>query len=406
MTSLASRCLPSPSLRKFTETATRRSIIHDRPSYGFSGAGFLGCYHVGVAAALRRQGRLPRPDEDDGSDDTTEKMPLLTGVSAGSMIAAAIVSGIDPEQDGMDIVLEATRRTRESNRKSMVPLDVLTPGFSLIDQVEGPFRDAMAKALGGYCEKDESNNITTHDIDPRLFQRRFNDGSLRIGLTDRRTLFPILNSYRYVDSFRCLEDVVAACMLSSYIPGGTGPLNVKDNIPEFLGGLQSRPKNESGIDASDRAGTRLKDMTRLGMVKHGKNGVPSVLNEAVLATDKDQSIECNDTENDVEPTYYWDGGLADMFPTFDVNTIIVSPLNGLYNPNPAICPEMPQQDEFTFRHCPKSRLGLNFKNVRVLQRMAFSSDDDELHSRFREGYDDTRRFLKERGQLRVFVDKT
>lgn len=338
---------------------------------------------MGVAAALRKQGLLPHPDEESPAADATNGMPLLTGVSAGSMIAAAIVSGVDPEQDGMEVVLEATRRTRESNEKSTIPLDVLTPGFSLIDQVECPFREAMAKALGGYCEKDEFNNTTIHDIDPQLFAKRFNNGSLRIGLTDRRELgFPIMNSYRYVDTFRDLEDVVAACMLSSYIPGGTGPLNVKDNLPDFLGGLQSRPKNELGTDASDRAGMRLKAMTELGMVKHGKSGTP-VQNNHVSDVD-------NESENDVvEPTYYWDGGLADMFPTFDNNTVIVSPLNGLYDPNPAICPKIPDEKK-TFRHCPKSRLGLNSKNVQVLQKMIFSSDDDELYSRFREGYDDTR----------------
>ncbi len=55
-----------------------------------------------------------------------------------------------------------------------ISLDLLTPGFSLINAVEGPFQDALAKALGGCCEKDCTNNsFTFHDIDPELFASRF-----------------------------------------------------------------------------------------------------------------------------------------------------------------------------------------------------------------------------------------
>jgi len=181
-------------------------------------------------------------------------------------------------------------------------LDALTPGFSLIDQVEGPFRDALAKAL--------DNAVGIHDVDPHLFRRRVPDGSLRIGLTDRRGLWPIsspvssyrerfLDSYRYVDAYRNVEDVVAACMLSSYIPGLTGPLlnNARKDdyamMPSFLSGFMKRTdffvggsgggggaphsseNNETRInDASVRAGTRLNEMTNLGLVKHGMTGLP------------------------------------------------------------------------------------------------------------------------------------
>ena len=113
-----------------------------------------------------------------------------------------------------------------------------------------------------------------------------------------------------------------------------------------------------------------------------------------------------------------------MFPTFDNNTVIVSPLNGLYDPNPSISPEIPDDAKFTdksggdtqqqhpsqstallqnllrpylpsllpatFRHCHKSELGLNTKNAQTALKMIFSSDDDELYSRFKEGYDDAR----------------
>jgi len=43
------------------------------------------------------------------------------------------LAGVNPEPDGMEVVLTAARRTRElQNKKQLVNLDVLTPGFSLI----------------------------------------------------------------------------------------------------------------------------------------------------------------------------------------------------------------------------------------------------------------------------------
>ena len=56
----------------------------------------------------------------------------------------------------------------------------------------------------------------------------------------------------------------------------------------------------------------------------------------------------------------------------------------------------------TFRHCSKSNLGLNMQNARTVKEMILSSDDEQLYERFREGYDDTTRFLNEKGLLRVF----
>lgn len=444
-----SRSLILPS-RKFSSSTKKPH--HHRPSYGFSGAGFLGCYHVGVAACLRKHGHLPHPDSKG-------EMPLLTGVSAGSMISAAIVVGVDPEVDGMEIVLEAARRTRKLSKQfsTIIPLDALTPGFSLIDQVEGPFREALVKALGGYCVMDETTGkFTIHDIDPEIFGRRVQPGLLRIGLTDKRGLWPtpvgtlrqrFMDSYCYVDSYRDIEDVIACSMLSSYVPGLTGSLNgVKDDLPAFLSGLLSNDNNNKNgskkkgtssnnstqNDTTVRAGFRLNKMTNLGIVKHGSSGLP------VIGIDEDESV--NNAENN--STLYWDGGIVDVFPTIDDHTVVISPLNGLYYPNPSICPLMPdeeicddsdpkddnQQQEqsnrntpastqmnnsillnylrpylpITFQHCRKSQLGINIKNANAAIRMMFSSDDDELYSRFRGGYDDAHRFLNDRGQLSVF----
>mmetsp|Transcript_19420 Transcript_19420/g.40970 ORF Transcript_19420/g.40970 Transcript_19420/m.40970 type:complete len:419 (+) Transcript_19420:49-1305(+) len=403
-------------------TSQTSTTTTNRLSFGFSGAGFLGCYHVGVASCLNHQGLLPHPDDDSYNAAT---FPLLTGVSAGSMVAAASAAGVRPDPDGMDVVLEASRRTRAFSKRASISLDALTPGFGLIDQVEGAFREAMAKALGGYCEKknaddddddDDSkskSDIAIRDIDPELFATRFPEGSLRIGLTDRRDLSPPFGkAYRYVGTYRDLEDIVACCMLSSYIPGVTGLINVKDNAPLFLGGLLSTSSADAkdsvdtqfGSDSSGKAAYRLKEMTQLGMVKHGTTGLP-------VLEDHDPTIQEEGKESSKishGPNFYWDGGLSDMFPTFDENTVVVAPLNGLFDSNPSISPLMPDEEPDTsyrstmIRHCPKFQLALNPKNATAALKMIFSSDDDALYLSFREGYDDTRRYLDKCGQLRVF----
>ncbi|KAL7446383.1 hypothetical protein ACHAXM_010169 [Skeletonema potamos] len=418
------------------------------PSIGFSGAGFLGCYHVGVAACLQQHGWL-------GSDDLSHKKnhntipttmkplaPLLTGVSAGSMIAAATAAGVVPDPDGMDVVLTAARRTRELSSKSPLPtLDALTPGYSLIDAVEGTFREAIVKALGGSLpsqsqqqRRDYDYSLDSlYDIDPALFQRRFPTGSLRIGLTDKRALlssFPppsplssLPKAYRYVDSYRNVEDVVAACMLSSYIPGVTGPLLADSIAAKMFGAFNleiSEKDKIAGNDAMKRAGQQLREITRLGLIKDGTTGLPITQN----TSDKTESeIETNNRDDD-DSTRYWDGGIADVFPTFDTNTVIVAPINGIYS-NPAICPAMQQPNEVedqssqnsfvqhlfrsymptlpaTFRHCSKSNLGLNVENAKAVKDMILSSSDEQLYLRFRQGYDDATRFLNERDLLRVF----
>ena len=51
---------------------------------------------------------------------------------------------------------------------------------------EGTNSDFL-NALGGYCKTDNESGMTTiHDIDPGLFAKRFPNGGLRIGITDRK----------------------------------------------------------------------------------------------------------------------------------------------------------------------------------------------------------------------------
>ena len=135
---------------------------------------------------------------------------------------------------------------------------------------------AMAAALGGHCKGG-----VVRDVDPALFARRFPAGSLRIGLSDRGELWPpVADAYRYVERFRDLEDAVACSMLSSYIPGITGPLKLRERAPAFLGALLEVGKGaddakhvSAGGDTCERADVRLKQMVDLGSVKHGNTGI-------------------------------------------------------------------------------------------------------------------------------------
>ena len=98
-------------------------------------------------------------------------------------------------------------------------------------------------------------------------------------------------------------------------------MRTKDKIPSFLGLWLSDPGN---TDASDGAGLRLKEMARSGMVKNNA-GAPILKGR----NDDDEGLE-----GDEPATFFWDGGLADMFPTFSEDTIIISPHNSRYDLNP------------------------------------------------------------------------
>lgn len=405
---------------------------------------------MGVAACLYRQGLLPNPNDDVNASSTSNSPPRITGVSAGSMVAVACLAGVDPERDGMEVILEASRKTREYTdaKPKLVPyLDVLTPGFSLIDAVEDPFRKLIVNALGGRVSPDVVTSDDNYDIDPELFARRFPIGSMRLGLADRRALTtptsPILESYRYVDSFRNVDDIIAACMLSSYIPGGTGPVHLHDKVPDFLKGLFNRDNATIAGDGSmkterakndtvHRSGNRLRDMESVGLVRHGQTGFPTRQppQEDEMNSERNANVVASST---LSSTDFWDGGIVDVFPTFDDKTIIIAPVNGQFI-NPAICPvhspewNLAEEGDntsaqelmhklsplylqalirskipTTFRHCGKAHLGLNTKNAKAALKMIFSSDDDELYRIFTEGYDDAKRFLNESGQLRVFA---
>jgi len=92
-------------------------------SFGFSGAGFLTCYHLGVAECLLQRGALNLFHEDPANDGRGHNPVIVTGVSGGALVATAISIGIQPT-DGMNIMIDVAEHARRSGGL----LDHLKPG--------------------------------------------------------------------------------------------------------------------------------------------------------------------------------------------------------------------------------------------------------------------------------------
>merc|ERR1712151_141321 len=348
-------------------------------SVSFSGAGFLGCYHLGVAHCLIQNKILPSPDELPNNNDDSSSSKMLLGCSAGSIVAAGISSGINPESDGMNIIYEVLNRTKQNT--NMI-LDALTPGFSLIDQIESLLLESMKKNA-------------LHGNDEEYFLKRTNNGKLlRIYVTHPTIFFDNTlkkndhdNDYyhppalHYIDEYRNIDDVVAACMLSSYIPGGTGPF------------LSYTSKLNPTVDRSNK---RLRSLIQYN---------PTCFKDSF--TNKPVEV---DTSNDSfyrDGTFYWDGGLCQMWPIIDHNTLIVSPLHGNYSPNLYISPQSnDDKDDDNNTLLPKYvnwqgyKVNLHSKNIDIFRRMIISPDEEILQQKFYDGYDDTKNFLKRSNLLR------
>jgi len=268
----------------------------------------------------------------------------------------------------------------ETKQKGGV-LDSFRPGFSLIDQVEKVLFPALNHALDG---------------DEELLQRRIQSphgkSLLRIALTDRNDLFSSTSSqdtpmkaYRYTDTYRNIQDLCAASILSSYIPGITGPWKGS-----------KCPAN----GAVHRSWNQMKEMISLGFVKDG-------LSHQIIQNE--DSIK-NDSPN---KEIYWDGGIANMWPILNNDTLVVSCLVGNFAPNPFISPKDPYLEskymDNSWRNRPllvpmtdRAKISVDRDNAKTLFKMCISSDDSFLEERFRDGYDDANRFLSENNLLKVF----
>jgi len=373
------RTAPLRSARFLTNTALPGAANSTRcTSFGFSGAGFLVSYHLGTAACLLEHGHLLHPNATAASDSA----PILTGVSGGALVASAVSTGITPE-DGMKCVALVAKNTKE---KCGV-LDSLMPGFSLIDEMEKVFTREMKFALGGSRERNGD------DYDKDLLQRRIQGGKLmRIGLTDRRVFPPFNNNekaYFYVDQYRDVDDIVAASILSSYVPGVTGPA------------LGSKHGTNHAVR---RASTRLSEMEQLGFVK-SITGKP-----VVVASRENQDRETDEADTITHREYYWDGGLVNVFPIIDEHTVVISPLGGEFHPHPSISPlpettnneTEPSSKPYCLPLSHRAALHVTTGNAVALRRMMLSSDEIALQQIFSQGYDDAKRFLDKNSMTTVY----
>lgn len=93
-----------------------------------------------------------------------------------------------------------------------------------------------------------------------------------------------------------------------------------------------------------------------------------------------------------------------MFPSIDNNTVLVTPLNCTFS-NPFIAPEALTDKNFYINIDDNASVGMNMQNMRLLTKMLRSSDPSYLDERFRDGYDDAKRFLSDRNLLSVFESK-
>jgi predicted acylesterase/phospholipase RssA len=375
--------------------ATPRRIT----SFGFSGAGFLACYHLGVAKCLmdqgilHKQGVLARGGDDDENKQNNTSSIALTGVSAGAIISAAVIAGVCPEQ-GMQAVMAVSRRTRDTGGY----LDTLSPNCSLVDEME----EHLGRLIRESVYDDEEyflqrihNNKNTHAASGSPS----GSGSLlRIGLTDRRVFPPVGDNPRaacYCDTFRSIDDVLAACILSSYVPGVTGPA---------WGSLDGR------YSAVTRASKRLTEMVQLGHVKKANTGEPLTLSSPVPSSTANE----NNNDHGSSREICWDGGLVDAFPYIDKDTVIVTPLAVNVFPHASINPSITydsssnsnysdennyESSDNTKTETPCVRLNDRIQvhwtaaNAHTFRCISFSSQDAVLQDKFAQGYDNAHQWL-------------
>jgi hypothetical protein len=215
------------------------------------------------------------------------------------------------------------------------------------------------------------------DVDEEFALRRIDHGRLlRIGLTDSRT-FPRFrrnpNAYLYVDKYENLEEIISACILSSYIPGLTGPLSHKT--------------------IKRNGAVRRANKTLLGMLKKGciKDALGLPLQE-IDDRSKTVSTTPHMLENFQNDVRFWDGGLANVFPTIDGDTLLITPLSGRFR-NPSISPSpsnAPQKSGFEKSY---ARPEICLENLRTLRYIAFSSESQALEKWFEQGFNDANKFL-------------
>jgi hypothetical protein len=355
-------------------------------SIGFSGSGFMVCYHLGVAQCLSKHGILSIPYSL--AQDARSELIVMTGVSGGALTIAALAAGV-----AMDDAMQAVLNVNATCRNSAGPLDVLQPRFSLIDICEEQIRKLVMAAT----QRNSEETL-------RLINEK---RSVRIGLTDRRRVAVLRriirnnnnnnkdkfkdssdhqdDAYLYVDQYRNVEDLIAASIVSSYVPGITGPL---------------RGRNDPNNSALARATLRLEEMMALGYVKQGVTGAPIFAPNIKDTIEEDNILRMKSRLFDRE--MFWDGGLVNLFPLIDRGTVIVSPLAADFKHNASITPAI-EYSEKQLTAVPalkvnsNARIHVTVENTLTLRCMMFSSEDSVLEAKFLQGYENATEFLKKSG---------
>ena len=145
----------------------------------FSGAGFLGAFHLGVGDALVRARALESRFE-------------IAGASAGAIVGAVLAT-----ETPVEVAREALRTLVEKSRTAG-RLGILTPGFSLVDDV----RNQLSLRL-----PSDAHRMAT--------------GRLHVALTSIRP-GPKFGHVYHKSSFGSRDELVDAVSSSSDIPGITG----------------------------------------------------------------------------------------------------------------------------------------------------------------------------------------
>lgn len=189
--------------------------------FSFSGAGFLGVWHLGVGDVLRRAGVISHEHDN----------VQIAGASAGAIVGAILITGT-PISQARIILDELVTRTREIGA-----LGVLTPGYSLVDSV----REAMAMHLPHDAHQMASG---------RLHVALTSLGGDNYGRTYHRSSFGSRDEL--IDSVAASSDIPgvtssfrAAAALRSSEPTLTQRMLRRDDIDGGIWDLFPDPWNES-----------------------------------------------------------------------------------------------------------------------------------------------------------------
>lgn len=184
---------------------------------------------------------------------------------------------------------------------------------SLVDELEKEIPKRIKEALGGTAEKDYE------DYDNELFLKQAR--GLRIGLCHRRTKLYAKDTDKamcYADQFRNVDDLVAAIILSSYIPGTTGPWKGK------------RSKHHAAVA---RASEVVKEMEDLGFIKIITTKDPINVRQSMA-----RGAVLSKLPNTRRRESYIDGAIGDFLPVADKDTLLVSPFYFSHEENALIAP--------------------------------------------------------------------